>query len=96
MADATMLKTMIRSNPGLLLLDKGVILKKWHYNDIPEEDTLDDELVKIRQDFGIGKKEDGKLLINILTFALPLCLVWIYDYFRFRRKQKRIEDKQTK
>jgi uncharacterized membrane protein YphA (DoxX/SURF4 family) len=96
MADATMLKTMIRSNPGLLLLDKGVILKKWHYNDIPEEDTLDDELVKIRQDFGTGEKEDGKLLINILTFALPLCLVWIYDYFRFRRKQKQTEDKQTK
>ena len=31
--DATLLKTFIRSNPGLVLLRKGTIVKKWHYND---------------------------------------------------------------
>ncbi|ALI98611.1 BT_3928 family protein [Rufibacter tibetensis] len=35
-ADATVLKTMIRSNPGLLLFRNGVVVEKWHYNDIPE------------------------------------------------------------
>lgn len=30
------LKPMVRSNPGLLLLDKGVILGKWHYNTFPD------------------------------------------------------------
>ena len=34
-ADATLLKTMIRSNPGLLLLQDGLIRGKWHYNDMP-------------------------------------------------------------
>ena len=34
-ADATVLKTMIRSNPGLLLLRDGVVLEKWHYHDLP-------------------------------------------------------------
>lgn len=34
-ADETDLKAMIRSNPGLLLLHHGVILKKWHYHDFP-------------------------------------------------------------
>ncbi len=34
-ADETDLKAMIRSNPGLILLHKGVILKKWHYHDFP-------------------------------------------------------------
>lgn len=34
-ADETDLKAMIRSNPGLLLLHHGLILKKWHYHDFP-------------------------------------------------------------
>ncbi len=34
-ADDIELKAMIRSNPGLLLLHNGIILKKWHYNDFP-------------------------------------------------------------
>ena len=34
--DETTLKTMIRSNPGLLFLNKGTIMGKWHYNDFPQ------------------------------------------------------------
>lgn len=34
-ADATALKTIVRSNPGLLVLKDGVIKGKWHYNDMP-------------------------------------------------------------
>ncbi len=36
LVDATVLKTMVRSNPGFLALKEGTILKKWHYNDFPE------------------------------------------------------------
>lgn len=36
LADDTELKTMIRSNPGLILLQNGVVMKKWHYNDFPK------------------------------------------------------------
>jgi len=39
-SDKTLLKTMIRSNPGLVLMDNGVIVEKWHYNDIPSADEV--------------------------------------------------------
>lgn len=34
-SDATVLKTIVRSNPGLLLVQNGVVRGKWHYNDVP-------------------------------------------------------------
>lgn len=34
--DSTVLKAMIRSNPGIILLDNGTVLGKWHYNDVPQ------------------------------------------------------------
>jgi uncharacterized membrane protein YphA (DoxX/SURF4 family) len=34
-ADPTELKTIVRANPGLILLKHGFVLKKWHYRDIP-------------------------------------------------------------
>ena len=42
-ADATVLKTMVRSNPGVVLLQNGTVLDKWHYNNTP----LTDEIIEI-------------------------------------------------
>lgn len=43
-ADATVLKTMVRSNPGVLLLKDGKVLGKWHYNDTPSSSNVEDIL----------------------------------------------------
>ena len=38
--DATALKTMIRSNPGLMLLKKGTVTAMWHHRDFPTFDEV--------------------------------------------------------
>lgn len=38
--DEITLKTIIRANPGLLLIKKGTIIGKWHYNDIPDIEKI--------------------------------------------------------
>ena len=39
-ADATVLKTIIRSNPGIALWKDGTVLGNWHYNDTPDANTV--------------------------------------------------------
>jgi len=39
-ADAIPLKSMVRANPGVLLLKNGNIINKWHYNSMPSFEKL--------------------------------------------------------
>ena len=43
-ADATVLKSIIRSNPGFVLLKDGVVKGKYHYHDIPSVGKLEEKL----------------------------------------------------
>lgn len=38
--DKTVLKTMVRSSPGFILLEDGVVKNKWHHNNAPEASEL--------------------------------------------------------
>jgi len=39
-ADGVPLKSMVRSNPGILLMKNGTIINKWHYHTMPSYDKL--------------------------------------------------------
>ncbi|TSJ43281.1 DoxX family protein [Mucilaginibacter corticis] len=39
-ADGVPLKSMVRSNPGVILLKNGTIVNKWHYHTVPDYDHL--------------------------------------------------------
>ena len=78
-ADETTLKTMIRSNPGLILLKNGTIIGKWSHNALPQTDDLTAPLEQLP----IGKAQNDstpeRLLIVLLTFFVPLMALTIAD-----------------
>ncbi|PAW91974.1 DoxX family protein [Mucilaginibacter sp. MD40] len=39
-ADGVPLKTMVRANPGIILLKNGTVVNKWHYHTLPAYDKL--------------------------------------------------------
>lgn len=46
LVDATQLKTMIRSNPGLMLLKGPVVIDMWHYNAFPSFTDVQSKYMK--------------------------------------------------
>ena len=39
-ADGTVLKTIMRSDPGIFLMKNGTVVGKWHYNDVPDAASI--------------------------------------------------------
>jgi uncharacterized membrane protein YphA (DoxX/SURF4 family) len=73
--DETALKTMIRANPGLVLLKDGIILNMWHYNDLPKPEYFEGNILSKVLTDDIKSLEWKRILI--LSFGFVIILVAI-------------------
>ncbi len=72
--DETCLKTIIRANPGVLLLKEGVIIGKWTWKDMPEAAEFT-EYMLAHQITAIRKNRDRW---KIITLSSLILLIWIF------------------
>ena len=75
------MKTVVRSNPGLLLLKQGVVIRKWSHNNLP---AISEEMAALplsQTEMG-QMPEDSvprKIIAIVLWFVLPLMALVIAD-----------------
>ena len=93
--DDITLKTMVRSNPGLMLIKGGVILNKWPSSQLPDEFDLTDKLEQLP--LGQVKEVNDLRTLGIvgLWYIVPLLLIILIDRI-FNKKNNRNYNKLIK
>jgi uncharacterized membrane protein YphA (DoxX/SURF4 family) len=85
--DATVLKSMVRSNPGIMLLKDNTVLKKWNINDVPSVDELKDLLLKKPEDI-IAENYSCSQWTTVLLACFVFVLFVFFSIKSFMFKSK--------
>lgn len=76
-ASSELLKEIVRSNPGLVLLKKGRILAKWGRNDMPDEKELTQ--ITASSDDEQRHRRNHSFGLLFLWFVVPCGVVFLLD-----------------
>jgi triosephosphate isomerase len=71
--DETTLKTMIRANPGVMVLHHGTILGKWNFRDAPDAAELNPNVLSL---ILLRQQQFAEIMV---VFMLALALSLIYS-----------------
>lgn len=86
LADDIALKTIIRANPGLMLIKDGIILNKWSDKSLPDEYDLTDSLENLSVG-QLNKRDDMRTIgMVLLWFIAPLFLFLGLDILVVRKR----------
>jgi uncharacterized membrane protein YphA (DoxX/SURF4 family) len=84
--DPITLKTMVRSNPGLLLIKQGTVLDKWHVNDIPTLESLDGQLVAQSIEKQVERGNRYYVLTMILALLFGFTALFLLIQYLLRKR----------
>lgn len=95
-ADDVVLRTMIRSNPGLMLLRRGTILNKWSSNDLPKVDLQNEPTIQALTE-NVEEAKSVKVLLKMgLIYVIPLLFITLaHNLWHIRRKKEKGTVKET-
>lgn len=85
-ADDITLKTVIRSNPGLLLVHDGTIVGKWSKHDIPRELSFDTPPQQQEWVTSLAATRQRRLTRTLFAMTFPYVFIALLDFLVRRKK----------
>lgn len=88
-SDERTLKTITRSNPGLLLIKDGIVINKWADKDVPDESMLNKPIEELSFSKMPNTKEENKTKLTkiFLIFIIPIAFIKVLDGILYHRKR---------